>query len=54
MRASPVTPNLPSLNRLKAVNAFLVREADGFTLIDTMTGCSARLQRSHPPTRDHS
>ena len=41
MRASPVTPNLLSLNRLKAVNAFLVREDDGFTLIDTMISGSA-------------
>ena len=42
MRAAPVTPNLLSLNRLKAVNAFLVREDDGFTLVDTMIGGSAQ------------
>lgn len=42
MSASPVTPNLLALNRLKAVNAYLVREEDGFTLVDTMIGGSAQ------------
>ena len=42
MSASPVTPNLLSLNRLRFVNAFLVREDDGFTLVDTMIGGSAK------------
>jgi glyoxylase-like metal-dependent hydrolase (beta-lactamase superfamily II) len=41
MSASPVTPNLLSLNRLRLVNAYLVREDDGFTLVDTMIGGSA-------------
>ena len=35
MSASPITPNLLSLNRLRLVNAYLVREDDGFTLVDT-------------------
>ncbi len=42
MSASPVTPTLLSLNRLRLVNAFLVREDDGFTLVDTMIGGSAQ------------
>jgi glyoxylase-like metal-dependent hydrolase (beta-lactamase superfamily II) len=42
MSASPVTPNLLSLNRLRLVNAYLVREDDGFTLIDTMISGSAQ------------
>jgi glyoxylase-like metal-dependent hydrolase (beta-lactamase superfamily II) len=42
MSASPVTPTLLSLNRLRLVNAYLVREDDGFTLVDTMIGGSAQ------------
>ena len=42
MSASPVTPNLLSLNRLRLVNAYLVREDDGFTLVDTMISGSAQ------------
>jgi glyoxylase-like metal-dependent hydrolase (beta-lactamase superfamily II) len=42
MSASPVTPTLLSLNRLRLVNAFLVREDDGFTLVDTMISGSAQ------------
>jgi glyoxylase-like metal-dependent hydrolase (beta-lactamase superfamily II) len=42
MSASPVTPNLLSVNRLRLVNAYLVREEDGFTLVDTMISGSAQ------------
>src|SRR5256885_13866698 len=35
MRARQLTPNLIQLTRLRFVNAFLVREDDGFTLVDT-------------------
>jgi len=35
MRARQLTPNLIQLTRLHFVNAFLVREDDGFTLVDT-------------------
>ncbi|MDQ6821726.1 MAG: MBL fold metallo-hydrolase [Actinomycetota bacterium] len=35
MKVTAVTQNLLQLNRLRFVNAFLVREPDGFTLIDT-------------------
>lgn len=43
MRNTPVTPNLTQLTRLRFVNAFLVREDDGFTLVDTTVGGSADL-----------
>lgn len=36
MKSTAVTENLIQLTRLGAVNAFLVREDDGFTLVDTM------------------
>ena len=36
MKTTAVTGNLTQLTRLGAVNAFLVREDDGFTLVDTM------------------
>ncbi|MGK2954786.1 MAG: MBL fold metallo-hydrolase [Solirubrobacterales bacterium] len=36
MKSSAVTENLTQLTRLGAVNAFLVKEEDGFTLVDTM------------------
>lgn len=35
MRVRQITPNLLQLTRLRFVNAFLVREDDGFTLVDT-------------------
>ena len=35
MKARPVTPNLVRHTRLRLVNAYLVREDDGFTLVDT-------------------
>jgi glyoxylase-like metal-dependent hydrolase (beta-lactamase superfamily II) len=35
MRARQLTPNVLQLTRLRFVNAFLVREDDGFTLVDT-------------------
>jgi glyoxylase-like metal-dependent hydrolase (beta-lactamase superfamily II) len=41
MQTITITANLIQLTRIRAVNAFLVREADGFTLVDTMIGGSA-------------
>jgi glyoxylase-like metal-dependent hydrolase (beta-lactamase superfamily II) len=41
MRTTPVTDNLVQLTRLRFVNAFLVREDDGFTLVDTTISGSA-------------
>ncbi len=41
MKTTTVTPNLIQLRRLGFVNAFLVREDDGFTLVDTTTGGAA-------------
>jgi glyoxylase-like metal-dependent hydrolase (beta-lactamase superfamily II) len=35
MKTTPVTDNLIQLTKLRFVNAYLVREEDGFTLIDT-------------------
>ena len=35
MRVRQLTPNLTQLTRLRFVNAYLVREEDGFTLVDT-------------------
>jgi len=35
MRARQLTPTVVQLTRLRFVNAFLVREDDGFTLVDT-------------------
>ena len=35
MRVRQITPNLIQLTRLRFVNAYLVREDDGFTLVDT-------------------
>jgi glyoxylase-like metal-dependent hydrolase (beta-lactamase superfamily II) len=35
MKTTSVTPNVEQLTRLRFVNAFLVREDDGFTLVDT-------------------
>jgi glyoxylase-like metal-dependent hydrolase (beta-lactamase superfamily II) len=41
MKTTTVTPNLIQLTRLRFVNAFLVREDDGFTLVDTTIGGAA-------------
>ncbi len=41
MKTTPVTDNLIQLTRLRFVNAFLVREEDGFTLVDTTLGGGA-------------
>ena len=41
MKTTPVTENLTQLTRLHLVNAFLVREDDGFTLVDTTLGRGA-------------
>ena len=38
MKTTAVTANLTQLTRLHFVNAFLVREDDGFTLVDTTMG----------------
>src|SRR5947209_8981048 len=35
MQSTPVTENLVQLTRVRFVNAYLVREDDGFTLVDT-------------------
>jgi glyoxylase-like metal-dependent hydrolase (beta-lactamase superfamily II) len=41
MQTKTVTDNLSQLNRLRFVNAYLVREDDGLTLVDTMLPGSA-------------
>lgn len=41
MKTTVVTANLIQLTRLHIVNAFLVREEDGFTLVDTTMGGGA-------------
>ncbi len=41
MKATTVTQNLTQLTRLRFVNAYLVREPDGFTLVDTTIGNAA-------------
>jgi glyoxylase-like metal-dependent hydrolase (beta-lactamase superfamily II) len=41
MHVRQITPNLIQLTRLRFVNAFLVREDDGFTLVDTAVSGSA-------------
>src|SRR5262245_3927826 len=41
MRKRELTPNLIQLTRLRFVNAYLVREDDGFTLVDTTLGRGA-------------
>lgn len=41
MNVTAVTQNLLQLTRMRFVNAFLVREPDGFTLVDTTTPRSA-------------
>lgn len=42
MNATPVTDHIIQLTRLHFVNAFLVREDDGFTLVDTTVGRGAQ------------
>lgn len=41
MRTTPITDNLIQLTRLRLVNAYLVREDDGFTLVDALIPRSA-------------
>ena len=41
MNSIPVTENVIQLTRLRFVNAYLVREPDGFTRVDTTTGGAA-------------
>ncbi|HWF55478.1 MAG TPA: MBL fold metallo-hydrolase [Solirubrobacteraceae bacterium] len=41
MRTTPLTDNLIQLTKLRFVNAYLVREDDGFTLVDTTIGGGA-------------
>jgi glyoxylase-like metal-dependent hydrolase (beta-lactamase superfamily II) len=41
MRVTQINDNLYALTRLRFVNAFLVREEDGFTLVDTAVSGSA-------------
>jgi glyoxylase-like metal-dependent hydrolase (beta-lactamase superfamily II) len=41
VKTTPLTENLTQLTRLRFVNAYLVREDDGLTLVDTTTGGSA-------------
>jgi glyoxylase-like metal-dependent hydrolase (beta-lactamase superfamily II) len=49
MRVRQLTPNLIQLTRLRFVNAFLVREDDGFTLVDTTVARSgdALIEAAH-------
>src|SRR6188472_4748006 len=41
MKTASITPTLTQITRLHFVNAFLVREDDGFTLVDTTMGRGA-------------
>ncbi len=41
MSTTQINPNLIQINRWRFVNAFLVREDDGFTLVDTTVGGGA-------------
>jgi glyoxylase-like metal-dependent hydrolase (beta-lactamase superfamily II) len=41
MKITTITPNLTQVTRFHFVNAFLVREEDGFTLVDTTMGRAA-------------
>jgi glyoxylase-like metal-dependent hydrolase (beta-lactamase superfamily II) len=41
MQTNQINADLIQLTRLRFVNAYLVREGDGFTLVDTMVGGSA-------------
>lgn len=49
MKTTAVTDNLIQLTRWRFVNAFLVREDDGLTLVDTTLGRSpdALLEAAH-------
>ena len=38
MKVRQLTPTLVQLTKLRLVNAYLVREDDGFTLVDTTLG----------------
>ena len=40
MHATAITPNLIQLTKLAMMNAYLVREDDGFTLVDTTLGAA--------------
>src|SRR6516164_6938965 len=40
MQTRTITPNLIQLTRMHFVNAYLIREDDGLTLVDTMLGRS--------------
>jgi len=53
MRTAPITDNLIQLTRLRFVNAYMVREQDGLTLVDTMIPRSAAAIRAPqtPPVR---
>jgi glyoxylase-like metal-dependent hydrolase (beta-lactamase superfamily II) len=56
MRTTQVTNNLTQLTRLRFVNAYLVREDDGFTLVDTTlsrggTGLLAAAREAGAPIR---
>ena len=56
MHVRQITPNLIQLTRLRLVNAFLVREDDGFTLVDTTVARSGdalieAAQRAGAPIR---
>ncbi len=42
MQTRKITDNLIQLTRMRFVNAYLVREEDGFTLVDTTTGGAAQ------------
>jgi glyoxylase-like metal-dependent hydrolase (beta-lactamase superfamily II) len=42
MKALPVTPQITQLTFLWFINAFLVREDDGFTVVDTALGFAAK------------
>lgn len=41
MNTTPITENITQLTRWRFVNAFMVREDDGFTLVDTTVGGGA-------------
>jgi glyoxylase-like metal-dependent hydrolase (beta-lactamase superfamily II) len=44
MKSTPITPSVTQLTRIHFVNAYLVREDDGFTLVDTtMSGAADAL-----------
>ena len=58
MNRKQVTPNLTQLTKFGLMNAYLVREDDGLTLVDTMMSAADDLiaaaaggGRTHPPDR---